>query len=636
MPDYDDDKYVDLSPQLQENDEYVDLSPQLKASDEYVNLSPFKKEGGASRPASDANQYQNFSPAREESEYQVLHVPREGEPYQVLHVPREDEPYQVFDMKTNKMIELNKYKPDSMIELNKHKPDSMIELNKAQESLVSNRSVNYYPTHFLPSEPLRPYFFGKDEKFNSTEARRNLRAQLKQSLGTMHRMPDMGAMGTNGRGLYIADAPSDDFIRYYFELHDPKVYDYDLLRVTDGDLSAIEASAAREEAYSSAYEYGDSTRHRARDNTTEMYSSGTTRFIEGLYCPDWYRGFTNTSFIKYKPLDGGSGSIRFYGQDPLTGEDSIIIRDDFSYKKNEWNNKYLSIKTGSDQWQKDIVHVTPLGNKFGHHMVTDDFFNKIKLYSPHKDIRLKNIQVVYNGEFVCDTKLLKQDGRMQDRNFVIEQGTPYTLAALLRLTKHRAIGYSDNEVLKTAAQELGRAWCFKWRRVWTRGWCGAFTNWLLDKSTSLRSLPNWDSKYDYLFFDRNDRLINEAAGYRFGDIYSLVEPGDKIRMTSPGIDIKKGDYIHHTTSFIEWESWGHNSAKFRAIGGNQGRRVNVATFTALNQRPMEPDLSGEREFYHVLQALYFKNRDNESFNDYFASVGPPYFMRQPKRGIYRW
>ena len=119
MPDYDDDKYVDLSPQLQENDEYVDLSPQLKASDEYVNLSPFKKEGGASRPASDANQYQNLSPAREESKYQVLHVPREDEPYQVLHVPREDEPYQVFDMKTNKMIELNKAQPDQMIELNK-------------------------------------------------------------------------------------------------------------------------------------------------------------------------------------------------------------------------------------------------------------------------------------------------------------------------------------------------------------------------------------------------------------------------------------------------------------------------------------------------------------------------------------
>ena len=528
---------------------------------------------------------------------------------------------------TDSMIELNKHKPDSIIELIKQKPDSMIKLNKAQETMGRNRSVNYYPTHFLPSEPLRPFFFGEDEKFNSTEARRNLRAQLKQSLNTMHRMPDMGSTGTNGRGLYVADAPSDDFIRYYFELHDPKIYDYDLLRVTDGSSSPIELHAAKNEAYSSEYAIPNGRKRYLRDNYTETYSTRTKPPFESSWYPDWYLGFTGNTYIEYWPRQDGNGAIRFYGQDQQTGEVRSRVDLGIEYRKNKKHIVTLSRKdTGSEQFEEDIVYVTRVGKAF---VANEDFFNKIKFYTSRRFVQLERIKIKYNSETVCDTALLREDGRISNNTifFPIEYDAPFDITGFLYLTKQRTVRYSSNTVLKTAANELGRAWSPKWRRLWGRGWCGAFTTWLFNESTFLRSLPFWEGKYTYLFFHRNSRLINEFAGYQFGDIYGLVEPGDKIRMTSPSVDVERGDYVHHTTSFVKWKTRKDNSAEFRAIGGNQSRRVKVSTYKALNQSPEEPYIGEGGNFYslNVERALYFRRRAKREHEDYFANVGPPYF-----------
>ena len=552
-------------------------------------------------------QYKPLTWNKGPTKYKTLTVDRGPTKYKSLkyQLEQEDTPYQVL---TDKMIERNK----------------VIEpLSPGHPEATS--SINYFPTHFLPSEPRRPFFRGEDERFNSPEARRNLLVQLKQSIRNAHRMPDMGSVGTGGRNLYIADAPSDDFIRYYIELHDRKIFDYDLLRVTEGDSSALELSS------SSNVEEGVQT---YGGNANESYWLSLSRRIDSLEFssgvpdlepyPGWYRGFTGDTVVEYWPRQNGTGKIEFHGQSSVLGLSSVI---DFgiNYQKNKRNALVLARKTGSNQWESDIVFVTDLGRIFGHNLVFEDFFNKIKFYSDGPVIDIEKIIVKYNEETVCHTGWLREDGRISDNTvfFRISNGHPLDIATFLSLTKHRAVGYSSSDVLKTAANELGHSWCQKYNSEWEKvGWCGPFNNWLLDNSTELKEYSVWDGSYDYLFFKSLNSLFNEYAGKTFTDLYDRIDPGAKVRMTVPKLSVKRpGDYIHHISTFINWTEELSNRSRFNAIGGDQSRRVKISNFLAIDEKSFDPYyINGKWYFVEPLNALYFRANKIPAYDDYFANV----------------
>ena len=564
---------------------------------------------------------------REESEYQVLHVQREDEPYQVLHVPREDEPYQVFDMKTNKMIELNKAQPDQMIELNKMREKYGVG-EKAAEF-----AVNFQNSFFTALN--RGQFFQNDNS----------------------ELPE------DNKPFFVMNVPSPPPAT----VEEKYVFMQQTAELSSVNVASFNNTARNRNRVHRAAGNETTAAFQTVNNSSDPWKNCNEN---NLAHPPWYFGFWRGTKIEIRGekldlnrdaiLKFTFGNLRepkpeityrvtsngvdnhvitiseYTGKDdtqPIPGPDALKTLIGGMKERNKEPTGWLVVWY-ADIWRCQLARepINYSDYNFGgeqnwedhnYSYICPDLFDYMTISVDSRyGFEISSLRITLNGVIIYEKKGLYADPP------TIRRFQPIVLDKMLQNYKHKSlvydhdmspndpsIGYNkililQNKILSIASSELGQSWSPKyapearwWKESSVTGnkwytapenWCADFAGWLIEQANP--SLPV--SKVPYLlgefpeFFKKKSRWIS-ASNTPYEELGNVIEPGFVASTRHGG----------HTVIFLYWL-------------GALGPKENCIGLMDLYEKDEPWDVDDAKQIYQAIEDA------REEVNDTFGAVNP--------------